>query len=190
MSNSETKNRIVFTASELFYQQGFEATSFAKLSSALSLSKGNIYHHFKSKDQLLNAVVNYRLKQTQDMIDCWDIANTTPEDRIMDYVKIVIRNWHKIKLYGCPVGSLSNEMVKLDYPSESVHRVFTLFRHWLKSQFIDIGASDKADEYAMHILSWSQGVATMSAAFKELDFVHKEVDRITSWVNSLRQHPN
>lgn len=47
---------ILDTAESLFYQYGYENTSIADLLSAVSLSKGGFYHHFESKQQLLDEI--------------------------------------------------------------------------------------------------------------------------------------
>ncbi len=61
MSHSATRERIEEKADALFYEAGFEATSFADIADAVGISRGNFYHHFKSKDDILDAVINRRL---------------------------------------------------------------------------------------------------------------------------------
>lgn len=48
----DTRARIVAEADRLFYERGYEATSFADVADAVGISRGNFYHHFKSKDTL------------------------------------------------------------------------------------------------------------------------------------------
>ena len=53
----ETKNLIVDTASELFMENGYEHTSIQDIINHLGgLSKGAIYHHFRSKEEIMMAV--------------------------------------------------------------------------------------------------------------------------------------
>ncbi len=186
MSSIKTRDRIVEVASELFYTQGVEVTSFLDLAKQLGISKGNLYHHFKTKNALLNAVIGHRLGQTQEMLDGWEGASLAPEDRIKRYLHIVIQNWGKIRFYGCPVGTLSSELVKRDPDSEDAHKVFSLFRDWLTRQFVDMGIKDQADEFAMRVLSWSQGVAILGSAFGDFDYVKKEVAQMNLWVDKCR----
>ncbi|HBU98755.1 TetR/AcrR family transcriptional regulator, partial [Thalassospira lucentensis] len=68
-----TRDRIIETADILFYQQGFEATSFADIALAVGISRGNFYHHFKTKDDILDGVINHRLANTEQMLDRWEI---------------------------------------------------------------------------------------------------------------------
>lgn len=53
----ETVQKIIDTAGRLFLEQGYENTSIQDIINNLGgLSKGAIYHHFKSKDEIFQAV--------------------------------------------------------------------------------------------------------------------------------------
>jgi AcrR family transcriptional regulator len=67
-----TRDRIVEAADQLFYQQGFEPTSFADIAGKVGISRGNFYYHFKTKDEILDAVINLRLSNTEQMLDHWE----------------------------------------------------------------------------------------------------------------------
>lgn len=55
---SAGRERIVEKAFQLFLTRGFERTSMAEIVSATGLSKGAVYHHFASKDELLDAAID------------------------------------------------------------------------------------------------------------------------------------
>ena len=52
----ERRGEIVATARELF-QKDYESTTMRDIMDALGIAKGTIYHYFKSKEELLEAVV-------------------------------------------------------------------------------------------------------------------------------------
>lgn len=55
-----TENRILDAATKLFWEKGYEQTTIQDIVDALGdLSKGAIYHHFKSKDDIVNAVCDH-----------------------------------------------------------------------------------------------------------------------------------
>ena len=54
----QTVQRILDTASRLFFQQGYDKTTLQDIINATKLSKGAIYHHFASKEAILIAVVD------------------------------------------------------------------------------------------------------------------------------------
>jgi AcrR family transcriptional regulator len=180
---SSTRDRIVESADDLFYQQGFEHTSFSDVAAAVNISRGNFYHHFKSKDEILDAVIERRLACTRSMLEQWENEAQTPQARIACFVQILIRNRAKIKMYGCPVGTLSTELAKLGHPSlADANQLFTLFRDWLANQFAALGRPADADALALHVLARSQGVATLAAAFNDEKFIRNEVQMLLDWL--------
>ena len=65
----ETINRILDTAYRLFLEKGYEQTSIQDIINHLGgLSKGAIYHHFKSKEDILEAVTNRITEQSNRML--------------------------------------------------------------------------------------------------------------------------
>jgi AcrR family transcriptional regulator len=59
---------ILRTSARLFQQQGYDATSMSDVARALGLSKGGLYHHFKSKDEILFSLMNHALDITQERV--------------------------------------------------------------------------------------------------------------------------
>lgn len=53
-----TRDRIIQTATELFLQKGFSATSVEDILGKVSIAKGTFYHHFPSKEALLETVTD------------------------------------------------------------------------------------------------------------------------------------
>lgn len=183
MGASDTRRQIVDAADQLFYEHGFEATSFADIAQAVGLSRGNFYYHFKTKDQILDAVIAARIDATRGMLEAWETATPSAVDRIRGFIEILIVNQTKIMAYGCPVGTLCNELAKLNHVAkDAAAGLFTLFRAWLARQFAALGREADADALALHVLMRSQGVATLATAFRDEAFVRREVDDMTAWL--------
>ena len=65
----ETVNRILTTAFRLFMEKGYEHTSIQDIIAHLGgLSKGAIYHHFKSKEDILVAVTDRMTAESNQML--------------------------------------------------------------------------------------------------------------------------
>jgi len=186
MSEATTRDHIVEAADRLFYRQGYEQTSFANIAEAVQISRGNFYYHFKTKDEILNAVIGLRLPNTKAMLDQWERDGGSPAERIRCFIRILIANQADIKLYGCPVGTLRTELAKLDHASQQdANKLFTLFRTWLRRQFAALGRKADADVLAMHLLARSQGVATLANAFHDDKFIRREVQQMCDWLQSV-----
>jgi len=187
MPEKTTRDQIIKAADQLFYQQGFEHTSFSDIADAVRISRGNFYHHFKSKDEILDAVIDLRLTSTRQMLERWDIEGENPADRIRRFIHILLDNRAKIKRFGCPVGTLCTELAKLGHPSQGgANGLFTLFRTWLRQQFTLLGRKADADELGMQLLARSQGVATLASAFCDEKFIKQEVQQMCEWLNALQ----
>ncbi len=185
MPDPATRDQIVQAADRLFYQRGYEHTSFADIADVVKISRGNFYYHFKTKDEILDAVIDARVKGTRAMLDRWQIAGDNPKDRIRSFIDILIANRADIKRYGCPVGTLSTELAKLGHPAQAdANELFTLFRAWLRKQFALLGRERDADALAMHLLARSQGVATLASAFRDEAFIRQEVAAMHDWLDA------
>lgn len=185
MSDKTTRAHIVEAADRLFYRQGYEHTSFADIADIVQISRGNFYYYFKTKDEILDAVIEARLASTQKMLERWEIDGETPADRIRSFIHILIANRDDIKRYGCPVGTLCSELAKLNHASKAeASRLFTLFRTWLRRQFTLLGCKTDADTLAMHLLARSQGVATLASTFHDENFIKQEVKQMRDWLAS------
>lgn len=185
MNKNLTREKIINAADILFYQQGFEHTSFSQIATQVKISRGNFYYHFKTKDGILSAVIEQRLKNTSTMLTQWQIKNNNPADRIRSFINILMLNKNKIEKFGCPVGTLSSELIKLNHSAkEDAKEIFTLFRNWLKQQFTELNHHQNADMLAMHLLARSQGIATLASAFNDKDYIKQEVDGLNTWLNS------
>lgn len=53
----ERKNEILDVAEELFSAKGFDATSTNDIINAIGIARGTLYHHFKSKEEILDAMI-------------------------------------------------------------------------------------------------------------------------------------
>lgn len=65
-----TLNRILDVSEQLFMEKGYEQTSIQDIIDGLGgLSKGAIYHHFKSKDEIFDAVAERSSQPVRAMFD-------------------------------------------------------------------------------------------------------------------------
>jgi TetR/AcrR family transcriptional regulator, transcriptional repressor for nem operon len=189
MSEKATRDHIVEAADQLFYRQGYEHTSFSDIADVVQISRGNFYFHFKTKDEILDAVINVRLANTRKMLEQWETEGKQPADRIRSFIHILIANRADIKRYGCPVGTLCTELAKLNHSSQpEANRLFALFRTWLRRQFTLLGHKADADALAMHLLARSQGVAMLANTFHDEKFIKQEAKQMCDWLSSCAEN--
>ncbi len=86
----DPKQEILRTSARLFQQRGYDATSMNDVAAALKLSKGGLYHHFQSKDEILFEIMNHAMKITQERVlnPLHGIAD--PEERLRTLIRLHI----------------------------------------------------------------------------------------------------
>ncbi len=182
------RERIIEAADQLFYQQGFEQTSFSDIADAVQISRGNFYYHFKSKDEILQAVIGMRMARIEQMLTQWEAELPQPYERILRYIDILITNQAHIKKYGCPVGSLCSELTKLLHASQTdANALLVIYRSWLTKQFTLLGHQADATALAMHLIARGQGIATLANVFHDEQFLQQEVQQLREWLTMLSQ---
>ncbi len=181
-----TREHIVQAADRLFYERGYDSTSFADIAQAVGVSRGNFYHHFKTKDEILGAVIQSRLQATQGLLHGWELQAAQPLQRLRSFVHMIVANQTQIMQFGCPVGSLCGELARLGHPlQDRANALFVLFRAWLRLQFSQLGYPPaRADAQALHLLMRSQGVATLAQSFRDEAFVRREVRQMEAWLRT------
>ena len=65
----DTEQRILEAAGKLFSQRGFHATGMRAIARAARVSLGTIYHHFKSKDELLLALIRQEVDELKSFLN-------------------------------------------------------------------------------------------------------------------------
>jgi AcrR family transcriptional regulator len=83
----EPRQEILRTAARLFQQQGYDGTSMNDVAASLKLSKGGLYHHFKSKDEILFDLMNHAMDITEERVITPVKAVADPEERLRTLIR-------------------------------------------------------------------------------------------------------
>src|SRR5438128_405477 len=112
---TETRERIIRAAMELFYAQGYHATGLAQILKEARVNSGSLYHFFESKEELLLAVLDgYREMLWPVLLQPIFAEVEDPLERIF-----ALLNGYREGLLasdfaaGCPIGNLALELREL-----------------------------------------------------------------------------
>jgi len=86
----DSRQEILRTAARLFQQRGYDATSMNDVAAALKLSKGGLYHHFQSKDEILFEIMNHAMEITQERVLGPVRSIADPENRLRALIRLHI----------------------------------------------------------------------------------------------------
>src|SRR5271169_4466289 len=86
----DSRQEILRTAARLFQQRGYDATSMNDVAAALKLSKGGLYHHFQSKDEILFEIMNHAMELTQERVIGPASTIADPVERLRALIRLHI----------------------------------------------------------------------------------------------------
>lgn len=84
----QTLEKIIDISTQLFCEKGYEQTSIQDILDELHLSKGGLYHHFKSKEEILEAVLNKRTQYILDLLH--GLIENTKADNAKERLRKII----------------------------------------------------------------------------------------------------
>ncbi|MBE9211510.1 TetR/AcrR family transcriptional regulator [Plectonema cf. radiosum LEGE 06105] len=83
---SATREQILTTAIALFCQKGYYSTSIEDVAKNAGISKGLVYHYFKSKEEILAALVDIRINDIVEVMNA-AAAKETPTEQIRHIIE-------------------------------------------------------------------------------------------------------
>lgn len=187
--SERTQQRIVDAANQLFYKKGYNRTSFTDVVDEAEVPRGNIYYYFKTKEEMLRAVIKHRLETTHVMLSDWEEGMAAPLDRLERFVQILYDSTPALLRSGCPMGTLNIELAK-DQPElkEEAKQLFDTFLHWLTRQFDAMGYPEEARELSLQLLARGQGIIVIAQIYQDPGFLERGTKEINLWLQNLARY--
>ncbi len=124
-----TRQALLQAAFQEIYRCGFQAASIDNILSKVSVTKGALYHHFGSKQELGYAVVDELIRQR--ILDRW-VRSLEKAENPIDGLFAILRTKEPHPGFdprlGCPLNNLAQEMSPLDEGFRK--RLENVFREW------------------------------------------------------------
>ncbi len=187
----QQRSKMISAIDTLLYQKGFNNMSFSDISTATGLSKGNLYYYFKTKEDVLQAVIGYRINAMKSMLDNWETTLATPLERLQRYVQIANNEAANVIHYGCPMGSLNTELAKSQPKLQKISKQqFDVFKKWLKKQMKLMLPNENAEHLTMRLLVRTQGIVIMSQTYNDKNLISREVENVKLWLIEINKTLN
>ncbi len=179
------RDRLIAAAGELLYRQGVETTTLADIAGLAEVPLGNVYYYFKTKDDIIDAVVQTHLDTIRVTLASIEGNHRTPKGRLKGLVKVLAGQGDLIAEYGCPQGSLCSELNKrgagrVPFAADLMRVPLT----WVEDQFRLMGRRD-ANELAVTLIATYQGAALLSNTLGDSTLLSREGRRLSRWIESL-----
>ena len=181
---SGKRERLVESARRLVHEQGVQRTTLAEVAERADIPAGNVYYYFKTKDELVAAVIDSYVEQARALLDGLE-RHRSPRARL----KSLARSWEEIgdvvARHGCPIGSLCAELGKRHEGfDDNASQVFALVIDWAEEQFRQLGRRDARD-LAIALFSSIQGAALLANTFRDPELMAGQARRLERWIDSL-----
>lgn len=191
--HSQTREKILRTASSLFWHKGFESTGVSEILKKTGVGAGSLYWFFDSKEDILLAVLDhYRDMLEQQIARPALDASDDPVERILHILEFyrnhLIENSFEL---GCPIGNVVLELGDR-YPAvrRKTEELFEVWRDMIarcvdhavgkSEQEIDVGS------LSIFVLTIMEGGLVQARAHQDIRYFDESVKHLRAYlVNTL-----
>jgi AcrR family transcriptional regulator len=181
----DKRQRLIAAACELTHRQGVARTTLADIAAAADVPVGNVYYYFKTKDDIVAAVVQARVSEIESGIAALERQHRSPKARLKGLIRLLAEQADSIADYGCPHGTLCLELAKRSAGSDPLAaRPMRASLSWAEQQFSAMGRRD-ANDLAIELLASYQGGAVLTSTLGQADLMVRQARRLEKWIDEL-----
>jgi TetR/AcrR family transcriptional repressor of nem operon len=178
------RERLIHSAADLLYNQGVERTTLGQIAEHADVPPGNVYYYFKTFDELVDAVIDFRKAMVLDNLARLE-ERRTPGARLKGLMEMWTGDADMVAESGCPLGSLSSELNKIhDQKTDHAAELLRTVIAFIEEQFRELGRRDAAS-LAISMMSRIQGAALLANAFSDAALLKAEVRHLERWLDEL-----
>jgi len=189
---TETRERIVEAARQLFFKQGYAATGIAEILKAAEANSGSLYHFFPSKEDLLVAVLEkYQSMLVPHVLEPAFARSNDPIKRLF-----AILQGYRLLLeatdfeLGCPIGNLALEVSNSQRKARKL--IVENFKAWcdaVRDLVVNAGNHFPADidpaAFATHVLATMEGAVMLARAYRSFEPFDQTITQLKDYVGRL-----
>jgi AcrR family transcriptional regulator len=189
---TETRERLVDVARNLFWKQGYAATGIAEILKDADARSGSLYYFFPTKEDLLLAVLEWY------KANLWAQVITPVFERVSDPVERVFGILHGYRrgllatkfVQGCPVGNLALELSNTHPAARKlIAENFTGWREAIK-QCLEAAAGrlptgTDTGELALFVLTTMEGAVMLARSYRSIEPYDNAVTRLRDYFDRL-----
>ena len=179
------RERLVAAATQLLHEQGIERTTLADIAKAADVPAGNVYYYFKTKDEVIAAVIEGHAQQVRATLASIDAHHRSPKSRLKAFVREFTAQSELVAQHGCPLGSLCSEIGKrVRQSSFAEAELMRLPIEWAEEQFRSLGRRD-AHDLAVDLMAAYEGNALLANTLRDPDVLSRAARRLNHWIDAL-----
>jgi TetR/AcrR family transcriptional repressor of nem operon len=182
---NEKRERLIDAADELIYQQTFNSTTLADIATRADVPLGNVYYYFKTKDDILKAVVQKRAAELHSQFSAWEQQLPNAKERLRAFITHSTQTSEVTAQYGCSLGSLCQELGKYTgelagLAEELMHKTLG----WVETQFKSLNKGEQSTTLAKYLIASIQGVSLLTLTFKDPSLLQRQTKNLETWLEA------
>jgi TetR/AcrR family transcriptional regulator, transcriptional repressor for nem operon len=179
------RERLIAAALQLLHEQGVERTTLADIAKAADVPAGNVYYYFKTKDEVIGAVIDAHVQQIKTTLAAIEARHRSPKSRLKAFVREFTAQSELVARFGCPLGSLCSELDKrVTEPGLPAAELMRLPIEWAQEQFRSLGRPDARD-CAFDLLAAYEGSALLANTMRDPKILSGAARRLDRWIDKL-----
>jgi len=179
------RDRLVAAAVQLLHQHGIERTTLADIAQAADVPAGNVYYYFKTKDEIITAVIEAHAQQIRATLAAIDTRDRAPKSRLKALVRELAGQSELVARFGCPFGSLCSELDKRGADAGlPTGELLRLPIDWAAEQFRSLGRAD-AHDLAIDLMAAYEGSALLANTLRDPALLSGTARRLDHWIDTL-----
>jgi len=192
---NSARERLIDAAKQLFHTQGYEATGLAQILEKADVRSGSLYHFFKSKEELLQAVLDWYRDHLWPVV-MWPIFTrvTDPIERIFTVLQMYREALMGTNFtFGCPIGNLALELAECQPATRE--RIAGCFDGWRQAiyQCLELASDDLADDVnlkglAGFVLVVMEGAIMQSRSHRAIDPYDEAIAQLRDYFDRLMEN--
>jgi TetR/AcrR family transcriptional regulator, transcriptional repressor for nem operon len=183
-ASASTRQKLLEAAKELFHQHGISGTTIASLAQAAGVPLGNVFYHFRSKDLLLEAVLEAHKSDVRADLEIYR-REANPIKRLKAMIRDSERNLQLLTDHGCPYASLAQRLRDEGNPlADRAGELLELYIEFAGEQFKELGKRNARDLAADFVVSL-YGAYTLANSMGDRAFLNHQLKRLETRLEAL-----
>jgi TetR/AcrR family transcriptional repressor of nem operon len=184
----EKRSVLVQSAKHLLHEQGFARTTLADVAERSGVPLGNVYYYFKTKEAIAEAVIAAHEADLRGLFAAWMASHSEPRDRLRRLVRAPLSSADAIVNFGCPHGSLCQELEKLGARAplaKASARLLNLYLEFAEQQLRATGLRRRdATARATELVAAIQGTMLLAHTMRSRALLVSQLKRVERWLET------
>ena len=152
---------IITISAKLFAEKGYDKTSMQDITDTLGMSKGGVFHHFNSKEDIFNAVMERQFEQVIETVNQWldEMHGLIAKEKLRGLIKRNLTDEKIIKEAGNMVSSaIESPQIILAFTQNNLKKlapiIADVMREGIEDRSISTAFPDECAEVFLLLLNF------------------------------------